>query len=55
VIWVRQGERDTAAKLDTFVRDLHRDGWFIATEAKNGLVPPSPALAEWHTRLPAAQ
>ena len=37
VIWVRQGEHDTAAKLDTFVRDLHRDGWFIATEAKNGL------------------
>jgi polar amino acid transport system substrate-binding protein len=55
VIWVRQGEHDTAAKLDTFVRDLHRDGWFITTEAKNGLVPPSPALAEWHRQLPAVQ
>lgn len=53
VIWVRQGEHDTATKLDTFVRDLHRNGWFIATEAKNGLNPPSPALAEWHRRLPA--
>jgi polar amino acid transport system substrate-binding protein len=53
VIWVRQGEHDTAAKLDTFVRDLHRNGWFIATEAKNGLNPPSPALAEWHQQLPA--
>jgi len=52
VIWVRQGEHDTAAKLDTFVRYLHRNGWFIATEAKNGLNPPSPALAEWHRQLP---
>jgi len=53
VIWVRQGEHDLAAKLDTFVRALHRDGWFIATEARNGITPPSPALAEWHRQLPA--
>jgi polar amino acid transport system substrate-binding protein len=52
VIWVRQGEHDTAAKLDTFVRELHRNGWLIATEAKNGISPPSPALAEWHRQLP---
>jgi polar amino acid transport system substrate-binding protein len=55
VIWVRQGEHDTAAKLASFVRELHRDGWFIATEAKNGITPPSPALAEWHRQLPSEQ
>jgi polar amino acid transport system substrate-binding protein len=55
VIWVRQGDHDTAARLDTFVRDLHRSGWFVATEAKNGIAPPSPALAEWHRQLPAEQ
>ncbi|MDR5800413.1 transporter substrate-binding domain-containing protein [Caballeronia sp. LZ001] len=49
VIWVRQGERDTAARIDTFVRDWHRTGWLIDVEAKNGLAPPSPALAQWHT------
>jgi polar amino acid transport system substrate-binding protein len=55
VIWVRQGEHDTTTKLDTIVRDLHRSGWFIATETKNGIAPPSPALAEWHRQLPVEQ
>lgn len=55
VIWVRQGEKDTAAKLDAIVRDWHRTGWLIEVEAKNGLTPPSPALAEWHRQLPAEQ
>lgn len=55
VIWVRQGEKDTAAKLDAIVRDWHRTGWLIDDEAKNGLTPPSPALAEWHQKLPAGQ
>ncbi|EUC12882.1 UNVERIFIED_ORG: amino acid ABC transporter substrate-binding protein (PAAT family) [Burkholderia sp. CF145] len=55
VIWVRQGEKDTAAKLDAIVRDWHRTGWLIDDEAKNGLTPPSPALAEWHHQLPAEQ
>jgi polar amino acid transport system substrate-binding protein len=55
VIWVRQGEKDTAAKLDTIVRDWHRTGWLIDAEAKNGLTPPSPALAEWHQKPAAVQ
>lgn len=55
VIWVRQGEKDTAAKLDAIVRDWHRSGWLIEDEAKNGLTPPSPALAEWHRQLPTEQ
>ncbi|HXZ09920.1 MAG TPA: transporter substrate-binding domain-containing protein [Paraburkholderia sp.] len=55
VIWVRQGEKDTAAKLDAIVRDWHRTGWLIEDEAKNGLTPPSPALAEWHHQLPTVQ
>jgi polar amino acid transport system substrate-binding protein len=55
VIWVRQGEKDTAAKLDAIVRDWHRTGWLIEDEAKNGLTPPSPALAEWHRQVPAVQ
>jgi len=55
VIWVRQGEKDTAARLDTIVRDWHRTGWLIDDEARNGLTPPSPALAEWHQKLPAEQ
>jgi polar amino acid transport system substrate-binding protein len=55
VIWVRQGEKDTAAKLDTIVRDWHRSGWLIDDEARNGLTPPSPALAEWHRQSPTVQ
>jgi polar amino acid transport system substrate-binding protein len=55
VIWVRQGEKDTAAKLDAIVRDWHKSGWLIDDEAKNGLTPASPALAEWHRQLPAEQ
>ncbi|CAN7370325.1 MULTISPECIES: transporter substrate-binding domain-containing protein [Paraburkholderia] len=55
VIWVRQGEKDTAARLDAIVRDWHKSGWLIEEEAKNGLTPASPALAEWHHQLPAEQ
>ncbi|ORC49196.1 amino acid ABC transporter [Burkholderia sp. A27] len=55
VIWVRQGEKDTAARLDAIVRDWHKSGWLIEEEAKNGLMPASPALAEWHHQLPAEQ
>ena len=55
VIWVRQGEKDTAARLDAIVRDWHRTGWLIDDEVKNGLTPASPALAEWHQKLPAEQ
>ena len=55
VIWVRQGEKDTAAKLDAIVRDWHRTGWLIEDEAKHGLTPASPALAEWHKQLPTVQ
>lgn len=55
VIWVRQGEKDTAARLNAIVRDWHRTGWLIDDEAKNGLTPASAALAEWHQKLPAEQ
>lgn len=51
VIWVRQGEKDTAARLNGIVEDWHRSGFLISVEAKNGL-PPSQALAEWHANLP---
>ncbi|AQH03512.1 amino acid ABC transporter [Burkholderia sp. KK1] len=51
VIWVRQGEKDTAAKLNVIVEDWHRSGFLIASEAKAGL-PPSQALVEWHASLP---
>jgi polar amino acid transport system substrate-binding protein len=53
VIWVRQGEKDTVARLDPIVRDWHRTGWLINVEAKNGLTPPSPALAQWHKEYAA--
>jgi polar amino acid transport system substrate-binding protein len=53
VIWVRQGEKDTVARLDPIVRDWHRTGWLIGVEAKNGLTPPSPALAQWHKEYAA--
>ena len=55
VIWVRKGETDTVAKLDAIVKDWHRSGWLIEDETKNGLTPPSPALAEWHRQLPTVQ
>jgi polar amino acid transport system substrate-binding protein len=51
VIWVRQGEKDTVAKLNGIVEDWHRSGFLIAAEAKAGL-PPSHALVEWHANLP---
>ncbi|MDR5759306.1 transporter substrate-binding domain-containing protein [Caballeronia sp. LZ035] len=51
VIWVRQGEKDTAAKLNGIVEAWHRSGFLIASEAKAGL-PPSAALAEWHANPP---
>jgi polar amino acid transport system substrate-binding protein len=54
VIWVRQGENDTAARLDAIVRDWHRSGWLVGVEAQNGLTPPSPALARWHTQYASA-
>lgn len=55
VIWVRQGEKDTAARLDTIVRGWHRTGWLVEVEARNGLTPPSPALARWHTQYASSQ
>ena len=36
------------AALDRIVQGWHRDGWLIETEKKNGILPPSPALVEWH-------
>ena len=48
VIWARKGENNTVAALDRIVQGWHRDGWLIETEKKNGILPPSPALVEWH-------
>ncbi|MEF3060655.1 transporter substrate-binding domain-containing protein [Ralstonia solanacearum] len=55
VIWARKGETDTVAALDRIVQGWHRDGWLIETEKKNGILPPSPALVEWHDRLKAGR
>ena len=33
----------------------HRTGWLIETEKKNGILPPSPALVEWHDKLKATR
>ncbi|MHA6848382.1 transporter substrate-binding domain-containing protein [Ralstonia syzygii] len=55
VIWARKGERDTVAALDRIVQGWHRDGWLIETEKKNGILPPSPALVEWHDKLKAGR
>ncbi|WP_310122806.1 transporter substrate-binding domain-containing protein [Pseudomonas oryzihabitans] len=48
VIWTRPGEGDTQAKLDAIVRDWHRSGWLIQTEAHNGITPASKTLVELH-------
>ncbi|MBX8550412.1 transporter substrate-binding domain-containing protein [Pseudomonas cichorii] len=47
VIWLRKGEKDTQARLDTIVRDWHRSGWLIELGNRTGMAP-SQALHDLH-------
>ncbi|MET0610424.1 transporter substrate-binding domain-containing protein [Pseudomonas caspiana] len=51
VIWTRQGETDTQAKLDTIVKDWHRTGFLIEAEKRHNITPASPALVELHAQF----
>ncbi|MCD5991788.1 transporter substrate-binding domain-containing protein [Pseudomonas syringae] len=51
VIWTRQGETDTQAKLDGIVKDWHRTGFLIEAEKRHNITPASPALVELHAQF----
>ncbi|MCD5980120.1 Amino acid ABC transporter, periplasmic amino acid-binding protein [Pseudomonas savastanoi pv. glycinea] len=51
VIWTRQGETDTQAKLDGIVKDWHRTGFLIEAEKRHNIIPASPALVELHAQF----
>ncbi len=51
VIWTRQGETDTQAKLDAIVKDWHRTGFLIEGEKRHNITPASPALVELHAQF----
>lgn len=51
VIWTRQGETDTQARLDTIVKDWHRTGFLIEAEKRHNITPASPALVELHAQF----
>ncbi|MGV6393224.1 transporter substrate-binding domain-containing protein [Pseudomonas caspiana] len=51
VIWTRQGETDTQARLDTIVKDWHRTGFLIEGEKRHNITPASPALVELHAQF----
>ena len=51
VIWTRQGETDTQAKLDAIVKDWHRSGFLIDAEKRHHIAPASPALVELHDKF----
>ena len=51
VIWTRQGEADTQAKLDAIVKDWHRTGFLIEGEKRHNITPASPALVELHAQF----
>ncbi|CAN7546075.1 polar amino acid transport system substrate-binding protein [Pseudomonas sp. PvR086] len=53
VIWTRPGERDTQARLDPIVKELHRSGWLIDAQARNRITPASPALVELQKQFQA--
>lgn len=48
VMWVRKGEKDTAAAISAVIEQWHRSGWLIETEKRVGIKPASPALVELH-------
>ncbi|MNC82391.1 hypothetical protein D3C75_1358830 [compost metagenome] len=49
MIWLRKGEQDTQAKLDSIVRDWHRSGWLIELGERTGMAP-SQALRDLHEK-----
>lgn len=51
VIWTRQGETDTQARLDVIVKDWHRTGFLIEGEKRHNITPASPALVELHAQF----
>ncbi|MBC3953023.1 transporter substrate-binding domain-containing protein [Pseudomonas folii] len=51
VIWTRQGQTDTQARLDTIVKDWHRTGFLIEAEKRHNITPASPALVELHAQF----
>ncbi len=51
VIWTRQGETDTQARLDSIVKDWHRSGFLIEAEKRHNISPASPALVELHAQF----
>ncbi|WP_122664478.1 transporter substrate-binding domain-containing protein [Pseudomonas viridiflava] len=51
VIWTRQGETDTQARLDSIVKDWHRSGFLIEAEKRHNITPASPALVELHAQF----
>lgn len=53
VIWTRTGERDTQARLDPIVKELHRSGWLIDAQTRNRITPASPALVELQKQFQA--
>jgi polar amino acid transport system substrate-binding protein len=53
VIWTRPGERDTQARLDPIVKELHRSGWLIEAQTRNHITPASPALVELQKQFQA--
>ncbi|WP_433765288.1 transporter substrate-binding domain-containing protein [Pseudomonas putida] len=53
VIWTRPGERDTQARLDPIVKELHRNGWLIEAQTRNHITPASPALVELQKQFQA--
>lgn len=53
VIWTRLGERDTQARLDPIVKELHRSGWLIEAQTRNRITPASPALVDLQKQFQA--
>ncbi|MGX1185513.1 polar amino acid transport system substrate-binding protein [Pseudomonas sp. F-14 TE3623] len=53
VIWTRLGERDTQARLDPIVKELHRSGWLIEAQTRSRITPASPALVDLQKQFQA--
>lgn len=54
--WVaaaRKGEQDTIAAVDGIFKQLHANGFFIATEARYKIVPHAKALDAWQKQFAA--
>lgn len=54
--WVaaaRKGERDFVAAVDKVFQQLHAEGYFIASETKNRIIPHAKALDAWKQQFAA--